>query len=135
LGEDLGGAIGDDPLKVVADIDVAGPPDLIEQLQDGIGRYAIGQADRDGDRLIVDGVYRQPVELVGLERGLKLVDFLDEGQLEVQSRPERLVDHHPAEQPLSRHLSWVDDHESVRNEGPEDANRNDDRQRPSTRNR
>jgi len=53
----------------------------------------------------------------------------------MQPRPERLVDHHPAKQPLSRHLRRIDDHESVRNEGPDDANRNDDRQRPSGRNR
>ena len=97
MGEDLGGAIGDDPLKVVADIDVAGPPDLIEQLEDRTGGYPIGQAHRDGDRLVVDGVHRQPIQLVGLKRGLKLVDLFDDGQLEVQSRPQRVVDHHPAE--------------------------------------
>jgi len=91
LGEDPCRAIGDDPLEVVGDIDVAGPPDLIEELEDCAGRYAVGQAHRDGDRLIVDGVHREPVELVGLERSLELVDLLDEGQLDVQSRPERLV--------------------------------------------
>ena len=84
----------------------------------GIGAQHLAiQPQHVGDRLIVEGVHRQPVQLVALERGLKFVDLLDERQLEVQSRPERLVDHDPAEQPLSRHLRRIDDHESTRDEG------------------
>jgi len=42
LREDLGGAVGDDPLEVVGDIDIAGPPDLVEKLEDCACGYAIG---------------------------------------------------------------------------------------------
>jgi hypothetical protein len=62
LREDLGGAVGDDPLEIVLDIDVPRAPDIVEELEDGVGGYAIGQTDADGDRLIVDGVHRQSVQ-------------------------------------------------------------------------
>jgi hypothetical protein len=42
---------------------------------------------------------------------LKRIDFLDQGQLEVQSRPERPIHDHLTQPTLPRHFGWIDDDE------------------------
>jgi hypothetical protein len=122
LIEDFRGAVGDDAREVLADVEIAGPPDLVQQLQHRRRRDAVGEADRDRDRLVVDRVHRQVIDAVGLQRHLDFVDRVEQRQFEMQAGAERQVGRDLPEAALAGHLGRLDDDVRPRRQHQHDAN-------------
>ena len=113
-GEHAQHAVGQDRADILVDVDVAGAADIVQQLEHGRAGDAVGHADTDRDRLVVDRVNRQVVELEDVEAGLDRVHRVDPGHFHVQSGADRLAGQDGAEAAHAGHFGGLHGVEAVR---------------------